>query len=516
VKLLEQALAVVSPGWAAQRARDRRTFELLSERRYEGATKGRHAKGWKSPRTSGNAAAFGARETLRDRSRDLARNNPWAARALQVLTTNVVGTGIRPQVRQLGTAFQQRAKDFEALWYDWAGTTVCDADRRVDFYGLQAAALRCLVESGDVLIRRRWRRRGDGIEPPLQLQLLEPDHLDTAKDVDSVKGGGRIENGIEFDRRGQRVAYHLFVEHPGDLRGRRKALSVRIPAADVLHLFRADRPGQIAGVPWCAPVIVAMRDLADFQHAELVRQKIAALWAAFIRKNDPDGTGTTEKTEEGQQIEKLEPGILEYLEPGEDITFSSPPAPNGYDGFVTSQLRAIAAALGITYEALSGDYSRVNFSSARMGWLESGRNFDAIRRQLLVPQLCAPVWQWFLEAAEFSGVAVHGLWATWTSPRREMIDPTREVPAAEKAIRAGLTTLSETLRQQGYDPEDMLLERQRDDRWLDELGLVLDSDPRKKSAAGSGAQPERDEDEPKDGDDAPDSKPAGDESTPKD
>lgn len=484
MSILDRAIAAVAPKYAMQRLAARRVFDSLEKRRYDGASRGRRTKNWRTPATSATAAAAGSRDLLRNRSRDLVRNNPWAARGVSVLAANVVGPGIRPQARPLGSAAERRAKEIDQLWAQWAGSTQCDADGRLDFYGLQALALRTVAESGEVLIRLRRRRNADQLAVPIQLQVLEPDFLDVSRDATRLKNGGYIEQGIEFDRRGNRVAYYLFRDHPGsNVRPGRSEQSVRVLASNVRHVFREDRPGQTVGVPWLAPVVIALRDLAEYQDAEILRQKIASLWGAFIKQNDPDGTGASKIDDDGRAIEELSPGMVEYLEPGEDILFPTPPKVEGYGDFVTFHLRAVASALGITYEALTGDYSRVNFSSARMGWIESGRNFHTLRRQMLVPQMCAPVWEWFLAAAELQGLQVDGVGVSWTAPRREMVDPTREVPAVERAIRAGLMTLSGALREVGHDPDEVFEERQRDDARLDALNLTVTTDPRPKQQA---------------------------------
>jgi capsid protein len=37
-----------------------------------------------------------------------------------------------------------------------------------------------------------------------------------------------------------------------------------------LHLFERLRPGQVRGVPWFASVILKLRDLDDYDDAELI------------------------------------------------------------------------------------------------------------------------------------------------------------------------------------------------------------------------------------------------------
>ena len=122
-------------------------------------------------------------------------------------------------------------------------------------------------------MRLRERRVEDGLPVPLQLQVLEADHLDSGK-TEELRDGGFVLQGIEFDALGRRRAYWLYPTHPGD--GRGALVSHRVPADRVLHLFERLRPGQVRGVPWFAPVMLKLRDLDGYDEAELVRKKIEA------------------------------------------------------------------------------------------------------------------------------------------------------------------------------------------------------------------------------------------------
>ena len=358
-----------------------------------------------------------------------------------------------------------------------------------NFYGLQLLAMRSVVESGEVLIRlRREPRRKivdrEGVErevPPISLQLLESDFIATDQQLNKkLDNGGAIIQGIEVDGQGRVVAYHLYQWHPGsaDTFGFQKSLldTVRVPAEEILHLYRMDRPGQLRGVPWLSPVMLRLRDFDLFEDAQLKRQQTAAMFTGFIH----DLQGLDEplsETDECEIGEKLEPGIMEILPPGKDIKFSSPPGAENYGEYTSAVLHAIATGLGITFESLTGDLSQVNFSSARMGWLEMSRNIDTWRNNVMIQKMLVPAFAWFKAAAELIGQSTTGARAAFTPPRREMIDPTKEVPALKDAVRAGFKTLSEAVRESGYDPDTHFAEMQSDKEMLDELGLVLDTDP---------------------------------------
>ncbi|MBI4212053.1 MAG: phage portal protein [Deltaproteobacteria bacterium] len=470
---IDRLISYFNPKAGAKRAHYRAVEDLFqsapSKRRYEAASIGRRTKGWNALDTGPNAEVKPALNRLRARSRDLVRNNSYASRAIQVISANVVGTGIIPQPKN---------KKIDELWSSWGDTLQCDSEGQNNFYGIQALALREITEAGEVLIRKIMRRNSDGFQVPLQLQVIEADFLYDLTDR-VMPGGGFLKQGIEFDSQGNRVAYHLYRQHPGETSFPGNNFeSARIPANEILHIYRKDRAGQIRGVPWGSPALLKLRDFDDYDDAQLIRQKIAACFAAFVMdKEASDGPGN----ESDALDKKLEPGLIYDLPPGKEITFGNPPAVGlEYEPYAAVTLRAIATGYGVTYESLTQDYSRVNFSSGRMGWIEFHRNIEQWRWNMLIPNLCEPVWDWFVEAAELAGhVSVNRVKkATWTPPKREMIDPVKETEAQVTAIRGGLKTLSEAIREQGNDPEKQMEEMAHDNDLIDQYKLKLDSDPR--------------------------------------
>lgn len=476
---LDKAIGALVPGAGLRRARQRQALAVIT-RAYEGARQGRRTEGWIAGGTGANAEIGTALHRLRDRSRDLVRNNPYASKAVQALVSNIVGTGLMPRARAETAEIAKRA---DRLWLQFSAQ--CDADGLTDFAGLQALIVRSLVESGEVLVRFRDRRVEDGLTVPVQCQVLEADHLDTWKTED-LPDGGFILQGVEFDPIGRRRAYWLYPRHPGEARGSGGGLAQRVPADRVLHLFDRLRPGQVRGVPWFAPVILKLRDLDDYDEAELVRKKIEACFAAFVTGAEDEQTlGQARVDASGNRIESFEPGMIEYLEPGKDVKFATPSSAGGYTDYMRMQLHAVAAGVGLTYELLTGDLSQVNYSSIRAGLIEFRRRMEALQWQLLVPGLCQPVWQRFVAAAQAAGRLPEGdITADWTAPRFEAVDPLKDIQADVLAVRAGVMTLKEAIARQGYEPAQVLAEIAATNAELDALGLVLDTDPRRSTKTG--------------------------------
>jgi len=445
---------------------------LRPRAQYDAARISRRTTGWLAAGTGPNAEIARDLGTLRNRHRDLARNSPWVRRAIQALVTNTIGPGIRAQWKHAdGSDDLER----QARWERWWETTACDADGRANGYGLQALVMRAVVESGAALIRRRPRSTSrDALEIPLQLQVLEPDYIDTTKN-ESITGGGYIRQGVEFGPFGRRQAYWLLSDHPGDPRpGASGSTSKRYLASEFAHIFRVDRPGQVHGVPWGTGAMLRARMLDDYQDAQLERQRLAACFMAFRR---PSLDGEPMSADEYVFSDKIEPGIIEDLPPGYDMSFASPPQPENDKDFQLAILRAVAADYGIPYEVMTGDLSEVNFSSARMGWNEFSRNISAWRWQMIAPQMLSLIERWYLEAEAVAGFGTDGARPLWTAPSRTMVDKTREIKPLIEEIRAGLISLPEAIRQVGYDPLTLAREQAEFIAVLDGLGLKASSVP---------------------------------------
>jgi lambda family phage portal protein len=484
---LDSVISYFHPTSGLQRDRARLAQQLVGQmsRKYDAGSSASRLGGWSTPSSgSANSEIGPALHRVRERSRDLVRNNPYAGRAVSTIESNVVGTGIIGQLKAPDGSMAQKFMKTMGAWKDWCESTDCDSDGLHNLYGLQALAIRTVVESGEALIIRKWRRKSDGydIPVPFQIQVLEGDYIDTARN-EPLRSGGYILQGIEFDQRGRRVAYWLWDVHPGEvlISMKAKLLSSRVSVDDVQHLYRVDRPGQVRGIPWGAPCVIRLKDFDDYEDAQLMRQKIAACFSAFVGDMEMPTDATAAA---GKFAEELSPGTVEILPPGKTITFPNIPQVSD-EGHASRVLRGIAMGYGVTYESISGDLSNVNFSSGRMGWIEMARNISKWQWLLFMPRFNTPVAKWFLQAANIQGYATEGVSFSWTPPKREMIDPTKEIPAKRDEIRSGLTSLSEAIRENGFIPEELFAEIKQDADTLDKLGLKLDCDPRNIAAGGT-------------------------------
>ncbi|MGZ5302520.1 MAG: phage portal protein [Bacteroidia bacterium] len=468
---IDRLISAISPEAGYRRIQYRKALSLLG-RRYEGAANGRRTSGWVATSTSANAEIHTALTFLRNRSRDLVRNNGYAKKAVTEIANNLVGTGIVPTPI---LESKPQSKKLKAAFKAWADSTDCDYDGHLNYYGIQWLAALTMAESGEVLIRKHIV---PDMEIPLQLQVLEPDFVDTTKYNDRTSDGGYIYYGVEFNAKNQVVAYWLWPNHPGD-QLQYNLTSVRVPATELIHLFKKERPGQFRGVPFGHAAMLRLKDLDDFEDTQLIRQKIAACFTAFRRKTNVVPIPGVADSSNPDRLEKLEPGVIEDLAPGEDIAFASPPdAGANYDPYVKSVLRVIAAAYGIDYVTLTGDLTAVNFSSGRMGWLQFNRNITVLQWNTFIPTVCNKTWQWFMKMAFLKGVVkTEVVPAQWTTPKREMIDPTKEGEAQKAAVRAGFMSWQEVVRENGYNPEEVLQQHVQDRADFKNAGLIFECDP---------------------------------------
>jgi lambda family phage portal protein len=340
---LDKVIGYFSPERAYRRARFRAAAETFA---YDGAKSGRRTDGWMAAGGDANTEVGASLINLRNRSRDLLRNNPYASKAIAELVGNTVGTGIVPQAK---TGTPELDKIIDAEWLYFAEN--CDPGGQLDFYGMQALIVRTTAESGDGIVRFRPRLPQDNFRVPLQLQVLEGDFLDISRTMGIASG--HIVQGVQFNLFGQREAYWLYNYHPGGvfmLNPRGGILSQPVPASQVMHTYCILRPGQVRGVPWLAPVMLAMRDLDDYRDAERMRKKTEACLAGIVTR--PEGSGglplgaksTDPKT--GNTLERMYPGMIEYLKPGEDIKFNAPSPAGGYRNFIYRYYRCRSTAGG--------------------------------------------------------------------------------------------------------------------------------------------------------------------------
>jgi lambda family phage portal protein len=452
---------------------------------YEAASQARRLSPWRPTRAHINTLLATEGPTLRARSRSLVANSPYGSNASEVFAGYAAGTGIKPS--SLITSERQKTA-VEQAFNDW--TDEADADGLTDFYGLQQIAARALFDAGEVFVRLRPRAIVDGLTVPFQLQLLESEQLDMAYTMAVGPTGNPIRQGVEFDAGGQRVAYWFFREHPGDstIISGFNLERMRIPAANIIHIFKPLRPGQIRGRPWLTSGMVKMYDLDQYDDAELSRKKGAAMFMAFLTKGlNQDAAasglldGASDPDEAGLADLMMEPSVMNILPQGFDVKFSNPAdvGPN-YENFQVRNLYTLCASMGLPYHAVTGDVSRSNYSSLRAALLEVKRRIEQFQWQTLIYQFCRPVWNNFMDAAVLAGTVYLPGYprnqrvlrrVKWITPKWDWVDPLKDMQAEKLAVDSGFKARSDVIESTG---EDALATDERiaaDHKREEELGL---------------------------------------------
>lgn len=476
-----------------------RFLRRISRRSLEAAAGGRRWEGARQVPSANSAIAAGA-GTVRQRAVHAYLNNPVIRSAVHTYAANAVGTGIWPKSRHPVETERRRLND---AFTDVAA--VIDVAGRHDLAGVQRLVTIGVMVHGEAFIRLRVSEAGE-----LRVQMLAADQVDPSLHRD-LPGGGRIRSGIEFNADGRPVAYHVLPTAPGDVLAPMGWSQVRVPASEIIHVFEAMEPGQVRGLSWLASILLKAKDVDEYEDAQLVRQKVAALLAGFL----VDATGAAdsfEGTRNGSILESgLEPGTLKVLPPGFDIKFSEPAEIGETTEFLKTQLRAIAAGLGITYEQLTGDLSGVNYSSIRAGLVEFRRKVDVFRWTVLVPQFCRPLWDRFITLRVLRGEIPAGaferdrrawLACDWHPPAWEWVDPLKDIQAETAAVEAGFKSRSQVVAALGEDAERVDALRAEDEARAKRLGVPSPRAAAPRSGLGGDASAEPVEPEQEEGEDA--------------
>jgi lambda family phage portal protein len=422
-----------------------RILAPLRRRQIEAGGGGRRWQG--APMLHNPARAVdAARATTRARANAAYMNTPQGRRIVEAWTAALVGCGWQARSGHPDRATAARLNEaFEGLVNAVLWLTV-----------------RCLARDGEAFVHLRATDDGG-----LRLAVLDPAQIDPALSR-PLEGGGRIEQGVELDRDGEVIAYHVLRDVPGT--GWTSAETLRIPAADMLHVYDRFFPGQLRGLSWLAAVLLKLADRDALADALLMQAKVGALLTGFVR--DPEG-GTAGFAGEASATAlnvALEPGAMRILPPGADVTFT--PQPQGLRdavAFLAAIDREIAAGAGITYEALTGDLGHANYSSARVGLLDFRRRAEALQKHLIEAQFLRPLWNRWIDVQVLAGLIPADALAQadhravrFIGPGFDWIDPEAQVAAEVLAMQNGLKSREEIVAARGRDVDELDAELARD------------------------------------------------------
>jgi lambda family phage portal protein len=463
---------------------------------YEGASTGRRLSTWGLSSAGPSTSLSYNLSNLRSRSRESIRNNPLADGGVDDYVATIIGTGLAPRWQLDDRKFKEQLQE---LWEDWCEEA--DVYERLSFYGLQSLAVRALIDAGEVLVRFVRSGSESGLSVPLQLQLLEADHLD-ATYTTQAESGNQIRMGVEVNGNGVPLGYWIWQEHPGETFITTANMQrVYVPKKDMIHMFKPLRAGQLRGRPGLSSILVKLHDLDQYDDAELVRKKGAAMFGGFLVEEgersefiNPGRYLGGEEEIDGQDIIALEPGTFPRLPPGLKVEFSKPvDVGESYDSWMKQQLRSIAKGMGITYEQLTGDLSGVNFSSIRAGLNDLKRRVTQLQTEIIVHQLCRRVVNEWLDAVFLSNRLNQPDYfknprkyrrVTWNPDAWPSVNPLQDAQADIAEIRAGLASRAQKVASRGTDVETIDREQLEDHGREEEYGLIYSTNAGKITEAG--------------------------------
>ncbi len=472
---------------------------------------------WEQSAYSPNTALESV-HVARARSQDAVRNNPWIRRALKLVVSHEIGCGIQPRPK---IADKRLRSEILHRWNDW--TAKADADGTLGFYALQAAMTRARLESGEVFARLVWRRN-ENLSVPLQIQLLEADLLPHGLN----KPSPNIRQGIERNSNGQRIAYHFYRQHPGERWiAPEPNATIRIPAAEILHHYLPDRPGQLRGAPEGLSALYRARNLDFYESAELTRKRNKARFSGAIWKetpednplsdvsanpvlnalqqqlatveasaaylaNDPETVATAAALREQILVEQEKKTFID-IEDGYMLQLAQSERVQLFDGdsgnaalldFLRSQLRGIAAGWGVPYELLTGDYAGTNDRIMRVILNVFYRELET-QQDHFVTQILQPIYAAWLNTAVLRGaLSIPGyfndpsVWqrCEWRPHAWSYVNPLQEAQTKVLKINNGLTSRAAVVAEDGWDAEDVDNDQAADHEREHRLGLDYGGD----------------------------------------
>lgn len=503
----------------------------------EGAERnGRETARWSPSMRSPDQVINGVKPMADARGRDMVQNDGYAAGAEALHKDNIVGSQYRlnakPNWRVLG-ATEAWAEEFQVIaenrFHTVAESEDCwfDAARRNTFTGIIRMSVGGFVSTGEVLATAEWIRREARRPCKTAVQLISPDRL---SNPDGKSDDRFLRRGILRDANGRPLTYYFRQAHPGEVYDLEAFVWRAVPAEkpwgrkQVIHIIDQRLPDQSRGVADMVAALKQMRMTKHFQEITLQNAVVNASYAAAIESELPSAEAFATIGANGQ--EGLTSGMGNYLDfymnaltsytdasksismdgvkiphlfPGTRLNLKPVGTPGGVgSGFEESLLRHTAAALGVSYEQLSRDYTKTNYSSARASMNETWK-FMQSRKKSVADRMANNIYalwleeelannnlplpkgkgrDWFYEPLVKDALTQ----CSWIGASRGQIDEVKETQAAILRIKSGLSTYEKECSRLGDDFRDIFEQRAREDGLISKYGLSFSMDASKQKS----------------------------------
>ena len=462
------------------------------QRNYAAAAKGRLFADFVGSNRSADSEIRWAIRDIRNRSRDLERNNEYFRRYLQLLRTNVVGEGgfnLQIKARNPDNSLDRPGANIvEGAWKEFSRIGGCTVDGRMSMIDLCNHVITGMARDGEVFLQVV---KGNYLRHGIAVQIIEPDRVDEEKN-ELAPNGNQIRMGVELDGRTKRpVAYHVLTYHKGDydymLPQNERKYEV-IPADEMMHIYRVERAGQTRGVPWSAAALSSLKMLHGYREAELVAARTAAAKMGFF--TSPAGDGFTadgfEDEDNTVPIFDAEAGSFHQLPAGVSFQAFDPSHPtSAFADFEKAILRGIAGGLGVSYTSLANDLEGTSYSSIRQGALEE-RDFYKTMHRFMIDHFLDPFYRMWLEhVINFNFIPISGaqkfskfsMDVSWRGRGFQWVDPLKEINAAVVGLQNGILSHSDIAANYGRDAEETFAQIERDQETAAQFGLNMAYQP---------------------------------------
>lgn len=415
---------------------------------------------------------------LRSRAREMRRNHPLVRMYVDMLSTNVIGPDgmqLRALVRNAnGKLNKAMNAKIEAAWEDWSDEVTVDGQQGlVDWC---QSAFESLGVDGEALVRFIYSFPDNKYR--FALQPIDPDLLDHQFFRQPTDRDNEVRLGVEVNQWGRPVAYWFWDRHPTDLLNISARKRIRVPADEVLHIYRPDRPNQSRGTTWLNSVMMPLKMLDGYVEAEVVAARIGAAKMGFFQWRD---SAEFEPPKEGEKLRmEAQPGQFEQLPPGMEFKEWNPSHPStAFPNFLKSIVRWAASGLRVSYNTLANDMEGVSYSSLRSALLTERDQWRKLQRWW-ARRVLKRIYAKWLEFAQISGnIALDSRdWSLFLQvkflPRGwAWVDPLKDVNASIAAIDNGLASRGGTLADQGEDFEEVAEELLEEQKLIKSMGLTL-------------------------------------------
>jgi len=490
--ILDKAIMALSPERGLKRIQSKMRYQALSNGGYIGADTNRRAMRSANAVASSPDSDLSSLEALRGIVRDMYRNTSLVRGSVDTMRFNIIGVGLHVQ-SQIDYEFlgltQESARVFESMaeqiFRFWAESDNADVERSSNFYELQSIALIGALVSGDIFVALPYIKRANS-PYSLSVQLIEADRC---CNPDNKMDDEKIAAGIEVDSFGAPTFYHFSKFHPGGLNFVNEWKKIPVFSKNgrrnVLHVFEKTRPGQKRGVSILAPIIEPLKQFTDYTNAELTAAVVSGLFTVFIETEKGDGVDD-EELDGGYDDASmnLEAGAIIGLAEGEKVTTANPNRPNtAFDGFTTSILKQIGAALNLPYEVLMKHFSS-SYSASRAALLEAWKMFRT-RREWFAHKFTQPIYEAVITEAVLLGhLEAPGfledpmmrkayLRASWNGPSQGQLNPVQETKAALMRVEEGFSTRTkEASEMNGTDFDQNIKRAKSETDQMRESGLL--------------------------------------------